>query len=77
MLIRLLLSLSLAIAVFAQYTTGRIEGNISDPSGAPVNSAKLVLTNFESNQTRKTTSLYTGVFFFAALNPGSYRLQVS
>ena len=77
MFIRLFLPLVLAVAAFAQYTTGRVEGNITDPAGAPVGSAALTLTNLENNQVRKTVTLDTGTFFFAALNPGPYRLEVA
>ena len=77
MFIRLFLSFTLAFAAFAQYTTGRIEGNIADPANAPVGSATLTLTNLENNQARKTVSINNGAYFFAALNPGLYRLEVS
>jgi len=76
-LTRLLLPALLPIAAAAQYTTGRIEGTILDPTGAPVSSAALTLTNLENNQARKANSSGAGAFFFAAVNPGRYRLDVA
>jgi len=74
---RLLLALTLATAALAQYTTGRIEGSITDPAGAPISGATLRLTNVENNQSRPTTSTDAGTYFYGALAPGFYRLEVT
>jgi hypothetical protein len=64
-------------AAFAQYTTGRIEGTITGPDGQPVSAAKLTLTSLENAQSRTLTATDTGTYFFPAVNPGVYRLEVS
>jgi len=60
----------------AQTQTGGISGAVSDPAGAVVPGANLLLMNLETNETRRQSSNEIGVFRFAALPPGRYRLEV-
>lgn len=48
----------------------------SDASGGVVQGAKLRLTNQETNSTREAVSLSEGLFNFAELPPGPYKLDV-
>jgi hypothetical protein len=68
--------LLLLAPALAQYTTGRIEGTVVDPNGAAVSSATITLTNLETDQIRRTETNPEGGYFFAAVNPGRYRLKV-
>ena len=70
--------LSSAILV-AQTTlsTGSIVGTVTDPSGAVVGGAKVVVTNTGTNQTFTLTSNSAGAFSSGPLDPGTYKVQVS
>src|SRR5258708_26876834 len=77
-LIGMLLMLS-PILVSAQTTlsTGSIVGTVTDPSGAVVDGAKVVIINTGTNQTVALTSNSAGAFSTGPLDPGSYKVQVS
>ena len=72
-------ALILCSGVFAQTTisTGSIVGSVSDPSGALVSSAKVSIKNTATNQEISVTSNSSGAFNSGALEPGTYRVQVS
>lgn len=55
--------------------TGALRGSVSDPSGAVVNGAKVVLVNQAGTTQVKTTSA-DGSFVFPLLDPGEYSLSV-
>jgi len=63
-------------ALWAQTQTGGVSGAVTDPAGAVVPGAGLTLTNLETNEARRQTSNDIGVFTFAALPPGRYRIEV-
>ena len=67
----------LASATFAQTTvaTGSIVGTVTDPSGALVDGARVVITNIDTNRQISLTSNATGSFNSGALAPGNYRCQ--
>ena len=69
--------LVLSTNLFAQYTSGRVQGSVSDPSGRLVHGAAVLLTNTETNVVRNATTNDEGVFAFPALPPGNYKLAVS
>ena len=58
-------------------STGSIVGTVTDPSGALVNDAKIVVTNVGTNQKVELTSNASGAFSTGPLAPGSYKVQVS
>lgn len=66
----------LSASLFAQYTTGRVEGSISDASGNAVSAASATLQNLDTNQSRQTLTNDSGAYFFAAVPPGRYRIRV-
>src|SRR5580698_5167006 len=59
----------------AQYTAN-IQGNVSDPSGAAVTQAKVVLENLANHVTATTTTDADGGYRFLSLAPGSYQISV-
>ncbi len=65
--------------LFAQTTlsTGSIVGTVTDPSGAVLGGAKVVITNTETNQTFTLTSNSSGAFSSGPLDPGKYKVQVA
>jgi len=71
--------LSLSLVAFAQTTvsTTSIVGTVTDPSGAVVEGAKVVITNSATAQTVTVTANSTGAFNSGALIPGDYKVQVS
>ena len=58
-------------------TTGDLTGTVTDPSGAVVPNAQVMLKNLDSGttQTRKTNA--QGVYRFPLLSPGPYSVSVS
>jgi hypothetical protein len=57
--------------------TGSIVGTVSDPSGAAISGAKVVVTNTATGQTISLTTNSAGVYNSGALSPGQYKVQVS
>jgi outer membrane receptor protein involved in Fe transport len=68
--------LFLAGAVFAQQERGSISGMVLDATGAVVPSAKLVITNRDTNTTFTTVSGDAGQYTIPNLSPGIYNLRV-
>ncbi|MEO6391005.1 MAG: TonB-dependent receptor, partial [Pyrinomonadaceae bacterium] len=67
----------LPISVIAQtQTTGRITGTVKDPNGALVVAAKITLTNKATGEERTNATDAAGIFAFAFLTPGTYRMLV-
>jgi hypothetical protein len=64
-------------SLFAQETTGALQGTVKDPSGAVVGNAQVVVTSnvLVGNKTANTDS--TGYYRFANLPPGSYVVTVT
>ena len=73
-----LLMLSLLIAPFAKaQDNATVNGTITDASGALVPNAAIALTNTATSQTRAETSNSAGLYRFANVGIGTYRLTVS
>jgi hypothetical protein len=66
--------LTLASGAAAQYTVGRIEGAVSDPTGALLAGAEVTLLNLDTNAARSFITGPDGLYVFFALPPGTYRL---
>ena len=60
----------------AQFTNANLRGTISDPSGAPVAGAGVVVTNADTGLQRTTTSDDTGTYSFTGLPIGQYQIAV-
>src|SRR5215468_8732929 len=73
----LVVCLLLAVpASFAQTSTsGAVIGTVTDPSGAAVPSASVILTQMGTNVTAATTTDALGRYAFPAVNPGTYTLK--
>ena len=66
-------------AAFAQTTvsSGSIVGTVTDPTGAVVSGAKVVITNTGTGQALNLTVNAAGSYASGALDPGSSKVQVS
>ena len=67
--------LTVVYPVRAQSTAGRILGTVTDPSGAAVASAKVVIDDLERGTSRTLTTDEAGAYVAADLTPGNYRIQ--
>ncbi|HMS38714.1 MAG TPA: carboxypeptidase-like regulatory domain-containing protein [Pyrinomonadaceae bacterium] len=63
--------------LYAQNTTGRISGTITDQNGAVIQNASVKATNLDTNSLRETVSGEDGSFAFQLLPPGRYRVEMS
>ncbi len=70
----ILLTLILSPAAMAQ-STSRLNGSVSDPSGAAVPAAKITLTAAATGVQRTTTSNGAGLYQFVDVPPDTYRLE--
>ncbi len=71
----LIMLFALSPALHAQ-THGEITGVVTDPSGASVAGAKVVVTNIATGATRVVTTNNEGVYNFPSLLPAKYSLKV-
>lgn len=60
----------------ATVSTGSIVGTVSDPSGAAVSGARVIITNTGTAATVNTTTNSAGVYNSGALPPGSYKVRI-
>ena len=66
-----------ALPAAAQFTTASLGGTITDPSGATVPRASVMVRNTATGVTYRTTSEATGEYVFPALPVGTYELTVT
>lgn len=71
------LFLGASLCCLAQVVTGDILGTITDPSGAVVAQAKIVITNAGTHETHELTSSAAGEYIQTALPSGSYSITVT
>jgi hypothetical protein len=72
----ILLLIALTPALVAQSAgTGALAGTVTDPTGAVVPGATVVLTNAETNQSRTAATGNDGAYKFSLLPPGVYRVR--
>src|SRR5262249_34230079 len=64
-------------SVFAQSSKGIVAGTITDSQGAVVDGATVKITNKATNITRETTTTSSGGFRLDAVDPGSYKIDIS
>ncbi len=74
-----LLVLIFAVSSWAQTTvgTGSINGTVTDPAGAVVSGARVIITNTGTGQSLNLTANPSGAYTSGALDPGTYKVQVS
>ena len=65
---------ALSPALLAQFS-GSLQGTVQDASGAQIPSATVTLTNTDTAVSEKTTTDSSGVYRFASLAPGNYRVE--
>lgn len=73
--VALLLPLA-ALRLSAQSLSGKIAGAVTDPSGAGVANATVIMSNHDANTIDMTTSDRDGNYFFKGLPAGNYEVQV-
>jgi hypothetical protein len=56
--------------------TGALTGTVKDPSGAVIPNATVTLTSVDTGQARTTMTGADGVYKFALLPPGNYRVHI-
>jgi hypothetical protein len=77
-LIAVCASLTSSIAAFAQTTVaqGSIQGTITDPSGAVVGGARVLITDRATGAVTRTTTTSSGTYNSGGLIPGNYVIRV-
>jgi len=73
----LLIVLCAAFHSLAQGDTGRLQGTITDPSGAALTSATVEVRNTGTGRSVTSTTNDLGYYSVSALPPGHYRIEVS
>jgi hypothetical protein len=58
----------------AQNESATLSGRVSDPAGAPVAGAEIVLTKVDTNIEQRTKTNDVGLYVFTSLHPGTYRV---
>src|SRR5262245_23107938 len=71
------LSLSLSNFVLAQTGTSVITGTVTDASAGAIPGVELTLTNQETGAKQETITNDNGLYRFASLPPGTYRIEAS
>ncbi|KAF0249852.1 MAG: TonB-dependent Receptor Plug domain-containing protein, partial [bacterium] len=62
---------------FGQSDTGRVEGTVTDPTGAAVAGVTVVVTNIETNSRIEITTNEQGNYVAPTLRVGTYRVEFS
>ncbi|MGH9359841.1 MAG: carboxypeptidase regulatory-like domain-containing protein, partial [Terriglobia bacterium] len=71
------LSLLACFPLYSQVTGGMLSGTVTDPSGAVVPGAKIIVTNTATGVSRKATTNSAGLYTAPNLQPGSYQITAS
>jgi Carboxypeptidase regulatory-like domain/TonB dependent receptor len=66
-----------AAVITAQTTLGRLSGTVLDTSGSVIPGATITLTNENTNQVQTTVSGENGVYAFAQVPVGSYKVEIA
>ncbi len=72
----LLAALLAGTTLWAQVSTSRIEGSVSDPTGALIPGATVTATNDATGAVHKAATTSAGTYAFPSLNVGSYTVSV-
>src|SRR5229473_846169 len=65
-----------ATLALAQFETGTVSGQISDPSGLSVSGAKVDLVDIDRGTSIIAATNNSGLYRFASVHPGRYRMEV-
>src|SRR5215813_6327705 len=63
--------------IFAQTSNGTVGGEVKDPTGALIPGVEVTLTNTGTGVTTTQVTNETGVYNFASVPPGTYRISAS
>lgn len=63
--------------LYAQVTTGSVQGVVTDSSGAVIQGADLELVNLSTNAAHAARTNDSGAYVFHLIPPGAYRLRVT
>src|SRR5690242_8822701 len=69
-------TLSVSITLFAQTSTGEVNGTVTDASGAAIPGASIKLTNKATQIVTTATSNESGQYFIIHVQPGAYSLKI-
>jgi hypothetical protein len=67
----------LVTLAWSQVPTAELSGTVTDPSGAVVSGAKIVVVNTSTNVERATETNASGIYTAPALQPGTYSVRVT
>jgi len=70
-------ALALLGSLVAAQSTSQLNGSVTDPSGAAVSGAKIILTEPATGLQRTVTSNSSGLYQFLDVPPGNYRLEAT
>src|SRR5260370_42451054 len=70
----LLCAFLLSHLALGQSTDATVAGNVTDPTGAPVASARVSARNINTGVVAQTHANEAGVYVFGALQPGTYQI---
>jgi hypothetical protein len=73
-LLALIIVVAAAVVCFSQTETATVSGRVLDKSGATVVGAEIVLTNVDTNAQSRTKTGKEGLYVFAGVMAGRYRL---
>ena len=73
----LLVCAAVNAALFAQVTTGRLEGTVTDPHGALVPAAQIAVTNSATGETHVNATDGKGYWVIPALATATYKVSVT
>ncbi len=73
----LLLVFGSTVPMWAQFTTARLSGTISDPSDAVVAGATVTVQDLGTGYSKTTNSTAAGQYLFSSLPVGTYQITVS
>jgi outer membrane receptor protein involved in Fe transport len=73
----LILLLGSAMSMWAQYTTARLSGIVTDPTGAVVAQATITVQDQGTGYTQTTKTESTGQYLFPSLPVGTYQITVA
>lgn len=76
-IIAISLALGSAVGQVVSATGGSIEGEITDPSGAKVPNATVVISNPATGFAKTLTTDAAGFYSIGPLNPGDYKIRIS
>ena len=72
-----ILCLMFAASAWSQDTKGTISGRVTDPSGAVIAGAQVVVTNTAMGTKSDLTTNAEGIYRAPALSPGMYKIEVA